>query len=277
MVIEEDWHEFAPAFAEAVRPDDTRGRSVKRLLVIGFAALLAAALNAVVYGALSARHSAAGHPASGITAGPGATPGLGATAVPSATAGPASRPGTSTWTAVAGPTCSNGATRFTVSGYYRSTSNSQATGWSTSGSGGYSGNGCAGGFVSVPLSGHAYGYDSNRFALWRFHLSAGFTRAACALSVFVPYNPQIAYVGGDPAYYLYYGTDYSSGSRARPLGSYLVDQLTTRGEWVASRSFTVKTGWVAVRLLDAGVNQTRATRNAHAAAAQMRLTCHAAP
>jgi hypothetical protein len=266
MVIDEDWHEFAPAFAEAVRPDDTRGRPVKRLLIIGFAALLAAALNAVVYGALSARNSAAVHPAAATT-----------TVRPGATAGPAGGPATSTWTAVAGPTCSNGATRFALSGYYLSTSNGQRTGWTASGSGGYSGNGCAGGFVSVPLSGRASAYDTNRFALWTFHLGAGFTRATCALSVFVPYNPQIAYVGGDPAYYLYYGTDYSSGSRARPLGSYLVDQLAKRGDWVTSRSFTVKTGWVAVKLLDAGVNQSRATSNAHAAAAQMRLTCHAAP
>jgi hypothetical protein len=265
MVIGEDWHEFAPAFAEAVRPDDTRGRSVKRLLVIGMAAMLAAALNAVVYGALTASRSGAAHAAAGTI-----------TVSPSATAGPAGGLGGVKWTAVAGPTCGNGATRFAEDGYYVRTSNGQGTGWTTSSSGGYSGDGCAGGFVSVPLSGQANAYDSNRFALWTFHLSAGFTHATCALSTFVPYNPQIAYVGADPAYYFYYGTDYSYGSKARPLGGYLVDQLATRGDWVTSRSFTIKTGRVAVKLVDAGDNRTRATSNAHAAAAQIRLACHAA-
>jgi hypothetical protein len=265
MVVEDDWREFAPAFAEAVRPDDTRGRSVKRLLVIGLAAVLAAALNAVVYGAVTASRSGAAHATAGTI-----------THSPSATAGPAGGPGGSTWTAVAGPTCSNGATRFIKDGYYVRTSNGQSTGWITSSDGGYSGDGCTGGFVSVPLSGHAYAYDSSQFALWTFHLSASFTHATCTLSTFVPYNPQIAYVGGDPAYYYYYGTDYSSGSTAQPLGGYLVHQPATRGDWVASRSFTIKTAWVAVKMVDAGVNATRATSNAHAAAAQMRLACHAA-
>ena len=254
MVIDEDWHEFAPAFAEAVRPDDMRGRYFKRLLVIGFAAVLAAVVNAVVYGALTARRSAAHPTAAPIRVNPSAV------GVPAA-----GTPGGSTWTAVAGPTCSNGATRFAVSGYYRSTSNGQPAGWTTSGSGGYSRDGCAGGFVSVPLSGQPSGYDRNRFVLWTFRLGAGLTRATCGLSTFIPYNPQIAYVGGQPAYYFYYGS--SPGSVAQPLGGYQIDQVATRGEWVASRSFTVTTGWVTVKLVDAGVNQTRATRNAHVAAA----------
>jgi hypothetical protein len=265
MVTGEDWHEFAPAFAEAVRPGDTRGRSVKRLLVIGFAAVLAAVLNAVVYGALTASRSGTAHATAGTI-----------TDSPSATAGPGGGSGGSTWTAVAGPTCGNGATRFAEDGYYLRTSNGQSVGWTTSSDGGYSGDGCAGGFVSVPLSGRADAYDSSQFALWTFRLSASFTHASCTLSTFVPYNPQIAYVGGDPAYYFYYGTDYSSGSTAQPLGGYLVDQPATRGDWVTGRSFTIKTGWVTVKMVNAGVNGTRATLNAHAAAGQLRLACRAA-
>jgi hypothetical protein len=261
MVVEGDWQEFGPAFAEAVRPDDTRGRPVKRLLVIGLAAMLAAALNAVVYGAVTASRGGAAHAKAATM-----------TVSPSATAGPAG----STWTAVAGPTCSNSATRFVKDGYYVRTSNGQSTGWITSSSGGYSGGGCTGGFVSVPLSGHAEAYDTDQFALWTFHLGAGFTHATCTLSTFVPYNPQIAYVGGDPAYFFYYGTNYSPGSTAQPLGGYLVHQPATRGDWVASGSFAIKTGWVAVKMVDAGVTGTRATSNAHAAAAQLRLACHAA-
>jgi hypothetical protein len=267
MVTDDDWRDFAPAFAEAVRPDDTHGRSARQVLLIGFAASLAAALIALVYGALNARGgAAAAHSAAGATtAGPGAAGG-------SAAAGRAG----STWAAVAGPTCSNGAARFAAYGYYSRTSNGQATGWTTSSSGGYSGDGCAGGFMSVPLSGQPQAYDSNRFALWTFHLSAGFTSATCDLSTFIPDNPQLAYVGGNPAYYLYYGTDYSYGSKAQPLGGYVIDQASMRGKWVAGGSFKVKTGWVTVKMVDAGANQTRATWNAHAAAAQMLLACQAA-
>lgn len=227
--------------------------------------VLAATLGTAGCGALTGRRSGVAHA--------GARP---ITVSPRRTPGPSAVSGGLTWTAVGGPTCGSGAARFTEDGYYTRTSNGQSTGWITSGSGGYRGDGCAGGFVSIPLSGQAGAYDSNRFALWTFRLGAEFTHASCVLATFVPYNPQLVYVGGDPAYYFYYGTDYSSGSAARPLGGYRVDQTATRGDWVRSRSFAIKTGWVAVKLVDAGANQTRATLNSHAAAAQLRLTCHAA-
>jgi hypothetical protein len=267
MVIDQDWHQFGPAFAEAVRPGETRSKSFKRLVVFAFVAVLAAVLNAVVYGALTAKGSAAAaHPAAKPIA-----------VSPSAAGGAtADGPGESTWTAVAGPTCSNGAARFAVDGYYRTTGNGQSAGWITSSSGGYRGDGCSGGFMSVPLSGQPTAYDANRYTLWTFRLSAGFSRGTCELYTFIPYNPQIAYVGGNPAYYFYYGTDYSPSSKARPLGGYMIDQVSTRGDWVSSGSFKVTTGWVTVKMVDVGANQTRATLNAHAAAAQMRLTCHAA-
>lgn len=264
MVISEDWDGFAPAFAEAVRPDDAQGRSTKRVLLIGFAAVLTLALGALVDGALSSGRSAApAHPAAGPTA---AGPGVAA----------ADGPAGSTWTAIAGPTCTTSAARFAIYGYYTSTSNGVATGWITSGSGGYSGDGCAGAFVSVPLSGQVSAYDGNRYALWTFRLGAGFSRATCLLATFIPDNPQIADVGGDPADYLVYGTDDSSGSNAQRLGAYQIDQVSARGQWVTAVSFKVNTGWVTVKMVDAGLNQTPATRNAHAAAAQVQLTCHAA-
>jgi hypothetical protein len=277
MGIDEDWHEFARAFAEAARPDDTQGRYTKRVLIIGFSAVLAASLSAVVYGSLTARGSAGGpnSPVATITPGPGAvggfTPG-GFTPGGSIAGGQAG----STWTAVAGPTCSNGAARFAMSGYYTRTSNGQATGWITSSGGGYTNDGCAGGFMSVPLSGQPNVYDTNRYALWTFRLTAQFTGATCDLSTFIPDSPQRAYVGGNPAYYLYYGTAYSAVAKAQPLGGYSIDQVSMRGDWVAGGSLKVRTGWVTVKMVDAGANTTPATGNAHAAAAQMRLTCHAA-
>jgi hypothetical protein len=260
MVVKEDWGQFAGAFTKAVRPGEAPGRSLKRMLVTGIVAVLAAALAALVYGALTAKRAkAATHATTRATTGAVGQPAAGSA-------------GVSTWTAVAGPTCRSSAARFSVSGYYTSTS----VGWVTSGSGGYRGGGCTGGFVSVPLSGQAKAYDASRYALWTFHVGTGFSGATCLLATFIPDKPQIAYVGGDPASYYVYGTDDSSDPDAHLLGAFQSDQLTKRGQWVTAVSFTPKARWVTVKLIDAGINDTRATSNAHAAAAQMRLTCDVA-
>jgi hypothetical protein len=53
-----------------------------------------------------------------------------------------------------------------------------------------------------------------------------------------------------------------------------VNQVTHLGGWVTDSSFKVTTGTVTVELVDAGVDSTTANRNAHDAAAQVRLTCN---
>lgn len=263
-MINEDKIGFVSAFTEVVRPDDPRGESGKRMLIVAFAVVLAVILGALVYGWLGKK----GAPAT--SAGQAGAPGNPANVVgaPGGSGGSAH----ATWTAVAGPTCHAAGTSFSVSGYAAGTRGRRRVGWSTSSSGGYSGGGCAGGFVSVPMSGHAREYDRTRFALWKFDFSAVFTVGFCRLYTYIPSNSALTYVGGDPTYYNYYGFDYSGGSPAKPLGSYAVNQVRNRGAWVMSGLFEVRSGNVTVELLDAGTTSS----NARHAAAQVRLACQSA-
>lgn len=267
-MIDEDWHGFTVAFTEAVRPDDPSGRSGKRMLAVGFGAVLVMALGALVVGALG------WGPAPGPDKVTAIDPNSGPTGAASLIIDAA--PGT-TWTGVAGPTCSKSkqTSTFTAYGYYTAANNDGTTGWTTSDRGGYTGDGCTGGFLSVPVSGRATAYDSSRFALWQFDFSTKFTDASCRLSTYIPTGSGRSYVGGDPAYYYYYGSDYSYGSKASPLGGFLVHQVAGQGTWVMNKPFDVTTGKVSLKLVDAGAKDGSAAVNAHAAAAQVRLTCRA--
>lgn len=263
-MIDDDWRGFSSAFALAVRPDDPRGRTGRRMLVVTVYSVLAAGIGALVYGALGGSAVAVGDLAP-LAPAPG-----------SAAYQAAGVPPGQTWTTVAGPSCTGGTSSFAVYGYYTGTAADQTTGWTTSRTGGYSGGGCSGGYLSVPVSGKSSAFDSDRFALWKFDFSSKFTDATCRVSAYVPKNSSRTIVGGSPAYYYYYGADYTYGSAAAPpeqLGGYLVDQVAKQGRWVTTDSFTVTTGKVTVKLVDAGVRDTGAAADAHAAAAQIRLSC----
>jgi hypothetical protein len=240
-MIDQDSAEFTEAFVSAVRPGEPRGRPLWWMAMIAIGVVFAAALASLLNGAFGG--------------------GSGSTAVPSTA---------STWTAVAGPSCASSGTSFTKVGYYMGTSQ-KAADWAVSRTGGYAGGGCAGGFVSVPLSGHAQAYDSNRYALWTFRLGLSLEKSAsCLLSTYVPSDEALSAVGGAPAQYYYYATAYVAGSAAKAAGGYAVNQVKDRGEWVSNSSFPVTGGQVSVRMVDTGI-----PRGARAAAAQVRLTCSA--
>jgi len=205
-MIDEDWRGFVSAFNQAVRPSDTSGRAGKRVLVIGLAVVLVLALGALLDGAFGGGTAVA-------------KPGDVKPITSSAATGSGSLQTGSSWTAVAGPTCLPDATSgFTAYGYYTGTNSDQTTGWSTSPNGGYSGGSCTGGYLSIPVSGQSSLYDSTRFALWKFDFSSTFTSASCKLSTYIPDSPKREVVGGDPAYYYYYQTDYEYGSTDTALG-----------------------------------------------------------
>lgn len=260
-MIDEDWRGFSSAFAESVRPGDPRGGTGRRMVLIAVSTLLATGLGALIYGAL-------GGPAIAL-------PTELVPIAPTPDTAPYQAGGVSTgqtWTAIAGPSCaasSDGSTGFAVYGYYTGTS--AATGWTTSSSGGYTGDNCGGGYISVPVSGKATAYDASQFALWTYDFSSKFTDASCKVSTYVPVNSSRVYVGGKPAYFYYYGSGYTYGSTAPALGGYLVDEVTKQGKWVTAGAFNVTTGKVSIKMVDAGVQD--ATADTHAAAAQVRLTC----
>ena len=235
-MIDQDSTEFAEAFIAAVRPNGPRGKPAGWMAIIAIGVLLAVALASLLNGAIGGGGSVAAAPA---------------------------------LTAVAGPGCTSDGTRFTTAGYYAGSAR-EAADWTTSRTGGYVGEGCTGGFVSLPLSGHATAYDSNRYVLWTFHLSSALdTSASCRIYTYVPDVTSLSTVGGVPAVYYYYGTAYSP--TAKPLGTYVVNQVEDRGQWVPDSSLPVSGGQVSVKMVDAG-----ATPDARAAAAQVGLMCSAA-
>jgi hypothetical protein len=261
---DEDWRGFSSAFNRVVRPDQRPGHSGVRVLVIGFAVVVAVALCALLDGALGGGQAVA-KPSDVKPISPSpSTGGEGAT-----------QTGNS-WTAVAGPGCASTATgSFAAYGYYTGTNSDQTTGWSTSPTGGYSGGSCTGEYLSIPVSGQRNSYDDTRFALWRFNLSKTFTSASCTLDTYVPVGSDRRRVGGDPAYYYYFQTDYGYGSTDSSLGGYLVSQVSYGGRWVTGNPFKIRTGLVTVKLVDAGARDGGAAKDAHVAAAQVRITCHA--
>ncbi|WP_031525307.1 hypothetical protein [Streptomyces sp. NRRL F-5123] len=259
---DEDWRGFASAFDRAVRPDARPAHSGVRVLAVGFAVVVAVGLVALLKGALGGGR---------VAASPGDVKPL---ATPSSRAVGAPQAGKD-WTAVAGPGCASDATSgFTAYGYYTGTNSDQTTGWTTSAKGGYSGGSCTGSYLSLPVSGQPASYDQDRFALWRFDFGATYTSASCTLSTYVPEGVRTA-VGGDPAYYYYFQTDDGYGTGGAPLGGYRVDQVGQHGRWVTGSPFKVRTGVVTVKLVDAGARDSGAAKDAHVAAAQVRITCHA--
>ncbi|MFG2525145.1 hypothetical protein [Streptomyces sp. NPDC048527] len=261
-MIDEDWRGFSSAFAESVRPDHPRGGPGRRMVLVAVSTLLAVGLGALVYGAL-------GGPAIAL-------PNEVVPIVPTSPSAPYQAGGVAhgqTWTAIAGPSCAvsaDGSTGFAVYGYYTGTS--AATGWTTSASGGYTGDHCGGGYISVPVSGKAAAYNATQFALWTYDFSTKFTQASCKVSTYVPTNSSRMYVGGDPAYFYSYGSDYALGTHtATPLGGYQVNQVAKQGRWVTAGAFDVTTGKVTIKMVDAGADS--GSKHAHVAAAQVRLTC----
>ncbi|MFF4899715.1 hypothetical protein [Streptomyces sp. NPDC001068] len=270
-MIEEDWREFSSAFAESVRPEDPRGRTGRRMLVVSVSTLLAVALGALVYGALGGPAFALPSEVKPIAPSPDATP---------YQAGGQS-PG-QTWKAIAGPDCaasSDGSTGFAAYGYSTGTDADGTTAWTQSDSGGYTGEACTGGYLSMPVSGKSSAFDATRYALWKYDFRSRFTVASCRLSSFVPTNSSRTLVGGSPAYFYYYGDDYAAGGGAgrqpEALGGFMVDQVGRKqqGRWFTSPPFTVRTGRVTVRLVDAGAESADVAQGVHVAAAQVRLTC----
>ncbi|MEU3710935.1 hypothetical protein [Streptomyces catenulae] len=173
------------------------------------------------------------------------------------------------FTALTGYGCPSNAT----AGFWMKDANFQLKreGWVKSGTGGYTGSGCTGRYVSLPMSGSSTKYDPAQYVLWKFDYSARIKGAAtCRLAVYIPDNPKILYVGGHPAQYAVYDADRSGGTPATAFG---IDQVNSRGKWLSHGPFKVRSGKVTLRMFNTGVDHTAATQYAHDAAGPVQLTC----
>lgn len=180
----------------------------------------------------------------------------------SATGSPAPPP--VTFTAVAGYSCPGSATHgFSENGRY---TNGQI-GWYSVGSGAWTGNGCAGRFDAMEMSGYAQADDPTANALWWFAVGSASKR--CDVSVYVPSSSNSRDVAGKPAQY------FVMDSETAPVrAGFTVDQRYTRGQWVTGGSHDVHGARLVIKLVNRGEDWTLdGPTYEHIAVAQVRLTC----
>ncbi|WP_371521990.1 hypothetical protein [Kitasatospora sp. NBC_01300] len=176
---------------------------------------------------------------------------------PAKPAQPAPPPAPS-FAAVAGPGCSGGGAQ--ARGWY----DKGQEGWRNN-SGGYSGDGCNGGYYSMPMSGDA-NKDHDNSVVWTFS-TGSVTTGTCKLSVYVPNSGDVKAVGGTSSLYT-----VQSGSGS---GSFNVNQVGNRGQWVTVGPFQLNGGKLAVTLHDRGQDWQGSDKNtyAHHAASAIRANC----
>ncbi|WP_266364638.1 hypothetical protein [Streptomyces atratus] len=179
------------------------------------------------------------------------------TKAPSAGSAPKSAPAV-VYSGVSGPECPT--QRFQKSGYY----SDGKEGWATH-SGGFGGYGCAGKYLSMPMSGSS-SKDSGGSATWLFDLPA--TARKCSISVHVPGSSDIVRVGGNPSYYTVY--DRFLPRTSNLVGSYYVRQKERRGTWYnVPGTFSVDAKKLSVQLHDRGEDNNYE----HHAISALKVTC----
>ncbi|MFF0486593.1 hypothetical protein [Streptomyces sp. NPDC004435] len=185
-----------------------------------------------------------------------------------ATQAPPPPPAKERYSALAGPNCAGGGASFTYSGWYTD----GKEGWKKYGSGGHTGDGCDGSFLSLPMSGKA-GSDAGNALRWTFR-TGSVTSGTCQVSVHIPNNGDIKAVGGKPAYY----TVHAGATGSDPiLRSFNVDQPSRRGQWVSAGDVRVTGGVLTVKLHDRGLDWSGSQKTyAHHAGDVARVQCTSA-
>ncbi|MGW3636019.1 hypothetical protein ACWD7F_39020 [Streptomyces sp. NPDC005122] len=157
---------------------------------------------------------------------------------------------------MAGTGCSNASTSFHHHGWYAD----GIKGWRTISTGGYSGSGCNGDYVAVPMSGNLK--DDKNSVVWMFS-TGPVSKGTCKLSVYVPNDSNVKDVGGAPAYYTV------SDGRA-----FTVNQVKNRGRWVSVGSYAVSGGEINVTMHTRGEDWVGSTKTyAHLAASAIKASC----
>ena len=175
-------------------------------------------------------------------------------------------PPPATFTAVGGPGCAEAGTSFQAWGWF----DDGNSGYIAHDSGGLVGDGCSGAYNALPMSGEAGTDDTDNSMVWTFHTGA-VSKGTCAISVYIPDISNVIEVGGDPSYYTVQG---SSSPYTDTTGSFEVDQVSHRGDWVSVGTFPVSGGLIAVMLHSRGIDWTdSAATYAHHNADALEVSC----
>ncbi|MFI1190213.1 hypothetical protein [Streptomyces californicus] len=162
------------------------------------------------------------------------------------------------YSGVSGPECPT--QRFQRDGYY----NDGKEGWATH-SGGFGGYGCAGKYLSMPMSGSS-SKDSGGSATWLFDLPDSARK--CSISVHVPGSSDIVRVGGNPSHYTVYDRFLPRSNNL--VGSFSVNQQSRRGTWYnVPGTFPVDAKKLSIRIHDRGQD----SHYEHHAISAIKATC----
>lgn len=151
------------------------------------------------------------------------------------------------FSAIAGFRCPD-----TASGGY--TQHVGSSGWYLVTGGGWTGNGCAGHMIAMPMSGDPNRDDLDNVVLWWFKVPS---RPRCTVEVYVPGTQNVRDAAGDPATYFVYGNTDGSGSL---IGQFSIDQVHNQGRWVGVGAFPATSGQLSVRLMSRGVSDIPGAR-----------------
>jgi hypothetical protein len=198
----------------------------------------------------------------GSGAGSGTGPGGGGPV--GAPVAPAPPPGRTTPTAAFAALSGEDCPQKSNAGYYRK---GWASDWYSRSHGGWTGDGCGGQIVAVPMSGDPNRDDADNVIVWWFTTGSS---ATCAISVYVPGTGNVKDADGAPATYFVYGTTNASGSA---IASFTVDQVHNQGRWVSVGSFTQRTGNLSVRMVTRGIDWGSGRTGAHLGVSALRVTC----
>jgi hypothetical protein len=148
-----------------------------------------------------------------------------------------------------------------ISGY---TQHVGSSGWYLVTGGGWTGNGCVGHMIAMPMSGDPNRDDLDNVVLWWFRVPS---RPRCTVELYVPGTRNVRDAAGGPATYFVYGTTDGSGS---PIGQFHIDQVHNQGRWVGAGVFPAGSGQLSVRLMSRGVSDIPGARLGGSAA---RVSC----
>jgi hypothetical protein len=129
-----------------------------------------------------------------------------------------------------------------------------SSGWYLVTGGGWTGNGCAGHMIAMPMSGDRNRDDLDNVVLWWFRVPS---RPKCTVEVYVPGTQNVRDAAGDPATYFVYGNTDGSGSS---IGQFGIDQVHNQGRWVGVGGFPAASGQLSVRLMSRGVSDIPGAR-----------------
>ncbi|MFC5892572.1 hypothetical protein [Streptomyces ramulosus] len=168
-----------------------------------------------------------------------------------------------TYTATAGPGCTDKSTGYKEHGTYAD----GESGWTTHKSGGWTKDGCDGSFVSVPMAGDK-GDDGN-YTLWTF-ATGPVKSGSCQVRAFVPKDDDVRHVGGHPTRYSVFASAAGTG---KALGDFTVEQTGKRGDWAPGGTFPITGGHLSVKLHTQGTDFGSGFDGAHHAASAVFVRC----